>query len=65
MRLCGHFLVGIVVRDEGVAGSNPATPTKNHLSIQQLVIRLDGRPALPGQLSGQKRLRSVVTECSL
>src|SRR6266446_23291 len=53
-------LVEHLVRDEGVAGSNPATPTRNHL-INQLVLRPSSND---GQLGGQVR-GQVCTWCAM
>ena len=55
-KLTGNHLV----RDAGVAGSNPATPTKNLLSTQHFVNLLENCLAPPGQLSGQKCPRSAL-----
>ena len=47
-------LVEHLVRDEGVAGSNPATPTKQLPKNQRRLGRIANGFDLPGQLSGQK-----------
>jgi hypothetical protein len=45
-----------LVRDEGVAGSNPATPTKLAADIStSCPVGSEGPKRGPGQLSGQKR----------
>ena len=49
-------LVEHLVRDEGVVGSNPITPTNTSLD-ESMSFHIGARPApgVPGQLSGQKR----------
>src|SRR5262249_60866443 len=43
-----------LVRDDGVAGSNPATPTKLPQQNQTFLKRAIAAVSPPGQLSGQK-----------
>ena len=51
-----RWLVAHLVRDEGVAGSNPATPTNTSADRSaSFHIRARSAKAAPGQLLGQKR----------
>jgi hypothetical protein len=45
--------VGHLVRDEGVAGSNPATPTRNRPRNQLFRKPSINTDVLPGQVPGQ------------
>jgi hypothetical protein len=55
-RSAARNLVAHLVRDEGVAGSNPATPTNLPANISMSCpVGSEGSKRGPGQLSGQKR----------
>ena len=49
-------MVEHLVWDEGVAGSNPATPTRKPLKNQALLSRNRNGPGAPGNLSGNFQL---------